>query len=435
MADRSVLCRALPALLALSLSFVSALLPVAAASAQPPPIQYAYDELGRLVAVVDQDGNAAVYVYDAVGNILSIQRIDAASLPGHVAISFVSPGRGKAGTVVSILGKGFGGSAAQNSVAFNGTPATVAQAAPNRIITVVPAGATTGPITVTAPLGSAVSPQPFRVVGAIAISPTTASLSVSGTQQFAATDGGAATTNVIWAVNGIVGGDPGVGTISSQGLYTAPATIASLQTVTASATSKDDVALSAAATVTLRPPVPVFLAAHAVGVQVADPSLRTLLAPGVGVQVADPGLRTLVAPGVGVQRDPGGAGLTVVAAEVGVSPPTPDAFAGVSPVSVSLEPLITSVSPASAVRGSVDLILAITGSGLAGAITIDFLLNNAPDTGITIVNLTAAPDGTQVAAQISIASTAVVGARVVQIRAPAGTTTAVGTGGNVLTVQ
>src|SRR5262245_18148820 len=155
----------------------------AVTSAQPPAIQYAYDDLGRLVAVVDQDSNTAIYVYDAVGNILAIQRVDADSLPGHVAISFVSPGKGKAGTVVSILGKGFGPSPAQNAVAFNGTPATVSMASVNRIIATVPAGATTGPIAVVAPLGSAVSPQPFLIVGALAVTPTAATLGGGRTQQ------------------------------------------------------------------------------------------------------------------------------------------------------------------------------------------------------------------------------------------------------------
>lgn len=35
---------------------------------------YSYDDLGRLKQVVDQDGNAATYNYDAVGNIISIER-------------------------------------------------------------------------------------------------------------------------------------------------------------------------------------------------------------------------------------------------------------------------------------------------------------------------------------------------------------------------
>jgi len=33
------------------------------------PIQYFYDDLGRLTRVVDQSGNVATYTYDAVGNI------------------------------------------------------------------------------------------------------------------------------------------------------------------------------------------------------------------------------------------------------------------------------------------------------------------------------------------------------------------------------
>jgi YD repeat-containing protein len=36
--------------------------------------QYFYDELGRLAGVIDGQGQVAVYTYDAVGNLLSIQR-------------------------------------------------------------------------------------------------------------------------------------------------------------------------------------------------------------------------------------------------------------------------------------------------------------------------------------------------------------------------
>ena len=35
--------------------------------------QYFYDELSRLVGVVDGQGDAAVYTYDEVGNLLSIE--------------------------------------------------------------------------------------------------------------------------------------------------------------------------------------------------------------------------------------------------------------------------------------------------------------------------------------------------------------------------
>jgi YD repeat-containing protein len=42
------------------------------ANAQTPTIGYVYDSVGRLVAVYDASGNAAVYNYDLVGNLLSI---------------------------------------------------------------------------------------------------------------------------------------------------------------------------------------------------------------------------------------------------------------------------------------------------------------------------------------------------------------------------
>ena len=96
------------------MALFGALLPCAA-PAQTGPVQYGYDELGRLIVVVDGQGNAAVYSYDAVGNLLAIQRLNAADV-GPVAIFAISPTRGKVGSTVSILGKGFGPTAAQNTV-------------------------------------------------------------------------------------------------------------------------------------------------------------------------------------------------------------------------------------------------------------------------------------------------------------------------------
>src|SRR5262249_1152618 len=112
------------------------------------PITYVYDELGRLVGVVDQGGQGAGYSYDAVGNVLSV-----AGLTGsQTAIIKFSPGAGAIGTTVTIWGTGFSATASQNTVAFNGTAATVVSSSPSQIVTSVPAGATTGPITVTSPI-------------------------------------------------------------------------------------------------------------------------------------------------------------------------------------------------------------------------------------------------------------------------------------------
>ena len=64
-----------------------------AVSAQTPTVRYVYDELGRLVAVIDQNGDAAVYNYDAVGNLLSITRKSS----GSVAIFELTPNSGPVG--------------------------------------------------------------------------------------------------------------------------------------------------------------------------------------------------------------------------------------------------------------------------------------------------------------------------------------------------
>ena len=57
---------------------------------------YVYDELGRLVGVVDPAGDTAVYTYDAVGNLLSISRYPSS----QVSIIQFTPKTGPVGTTV-----------------------------------------------------------------------------------------------------------------------------------------------------------------------------------------------------------------------------------------------------------------------------------------------------------------------------------------------
>lgn len=83
----------------------------------------------------------------------------------NVSISAITPDNGPVGTSVLITGSGFDAIAANDQVSFNGVAAQVLNATPAAIQTVVPAGATTGPITVTTPHGSAVS-GPFTVTAA-----------------------------------------------------------------------------------------------------------------------------------------------------------------------------------------------------------------------------------------------------------------------------
>ena len=66
----------------------------------------------------------------------------------------------------------------------------------------------------------------------VAVSPTSASVQLGASRSFQATVSGSANTAVTWSVNGVAGGSSTVGTISSAGLYTAPAVMPASSTVT-----------------------------------------------------------------------------------------------------------------------------------------------------------------------------------------------------------
>ena len=85
----------------------------------------------------------------------------------------------------------------------------------------------------------------------VQISPTSANLAAGGTAQFGAMVQNTADTAVVWQVNGVTGGSPDTGTISSLGLYTAPATVPTQTIVTVTAVSHADPAQSSSASVTL----------------------------------------------------------------------------------------------------------------------------------------------------------------------------------------
>ena len=91
------------------------------------------------------------------------------------------------------------------------------------------------------------NPPPDVVIN---ITPTSASVALSQTQQFMATVTGTSNTVVTWQIACTAGGSA-CGSISTSGLYTAPATIPNPPTVTVSAISKANPLKSASATVTV----------------------------------------------------------------------------------------------------------------------------------------------------------------------------------------
>jgi RHS repeat-associated protein len=125
----------------------------------PSDIGYVYDELSRLVAVVDPANGTAKYAYDAVGNLTSIVRQSATI----VSILEFTPNGAPVGTQVHIWGTGLGATPGDNTVRFNGVLASLISVSTYEIVAVVPAGATTGTISVTTPTGSATSSSSFSV--------------------------------------------------------------------------------------------------------------------------------------------------------------------------------------------------------------------------------------------------------------------------------
>jgi YD repeat-containing protein len=148
-------------------------------------VQYVYDELGRLIAAVNPAGETTLYSYDEVGNLVSVSRASSS----QVSVLSFAPGRGQVGETVTLFGSGFSANPAQNSVRFNGTPATVASSTATSIVTTVPVAAATGAISVTTPQGSATSAAAFIVFAgqspqiasfAPAIAPPGGTVTISG---------------------------------------------------------------------------------------------------------------------------------------------------------------------------------------------------------------------------------------------------------------
>jgi len=151
--------------------------------------------------------------------------------------------------------------------------------------------------------------------------------------------------------------------------------------------------------------------------------VNSLTAPPISVSVATPPSTTVNA-------------LTAPAVSVGFAAPTAQtAFLTASPVGVTLQPVITSVTPSSGARGVAGLSLLLTGAGFAGATSVSFQLNGSNDVNLSATGITVGPDGTQATFTLAIASGAAPGPRVVRITTPSDASTAVGTGSNLFTVQ
>jgi len=349
--------------------------PLLVAAQQGGTSRYVYDDNGRLRAVVAPTGEAAVYDYDPAGNPTGIRRLAA----NQVTVLDLSPKMGAEGDRVQVVGVGFGPTVASNAVAFNGATATVVEASPTMIVVTVPAAATTGLLTVTAPNGTATSPVPFTIVPRLRVTPPTALLLPGASLQFTATPlslpGG---TSVVWSAGGVVGGDANVGTISASGLYEAPAV-----------------------------PLPSVIIRAA---SAADPNVFGE----ARVNITD------------------FAGFSAAAAvSVQFGPQTGRVNAAVSAVRGVY---LASITPANLPRGATTTVT-INGQSLAGATAVQFLLSSGPpDSQLTASNIQVNAEGTQLTATVTVSPFPAPGKRIVTVTAAAGRSTSVDLGNNTIQV-
>jgi uncharacterized protein (DUF1800 family) len=93
--------------------------------------------------------------------------------------------------------------------------------------------------------------------GQLVVTPGSAMIRGTETQQFGAqVTGDTAAPSVAWSVNGVVGGNSSTGTISANGLFTAPEFPPSSNAITVTAAEKTDSTKTATSAVTLQNPTP-----------------------------------------------------------------------------------------------------------------------------------------------------------------------------------
>ena len=361
---------------------------------------YAYDGLGRLTGVIDENKNAAFYQYDAVGNILSIRR---ESPSGPVTIYSVYPLTGKPGEKFELFGVGFGATAGENQVTIGGVPATVSSALPCTLVIDVPPDGLTGPIHVTTPSGQDTSDDSF-LVQRFAIAGTAASVLPNIQVQYTVVSNGCNDPAVVWRVNGVIGGTAATGTITVNGLYTSPPAIPNPAYVVIRADSGVCPTMFDEKTLNLVTSATTFVFAAASAVHGAPP---------------------VVFPPTTV--------LASASARFGSPPVSLPENTVLSSASAATGPVIATVVPNSKSRSSAFQIT-VTGINLTGATGLSFFGTSAPDSLISVSNVSVNANGTSLTASITIAPTAVLGTRIIRVNRPDLNSTTVPTSGNVFTV-
>lgn len=423
------------------------------AYAQGGTTRYVYDDNGRLRAVIAPSGEANIYEYDAAGNFTAIRRNTA----GTLEVLDFTPREGAPGAQVTIIGTGFGNGV--NGVAFNGTAAQLVSVNAPLVVVTVPAGATTGPISVTTPGGTAMTAQPFSVRG-ISVAPAAVTVQANQTIQFTATVVVTGDQNITWSVDGIEGGSAGSGTITAAGLYSAPRLLPSQPSVVfrVRATSVSEPAVYGESVVTVKNPEfirPVF--AQALSVRNGNPANGTpIYAAALTVRNGNPANGTPIYSSVVAVRNGSAtnatpvysAALTVrngsatnatpvygstVTVRNGRESNAAPIYSG--GVSVTAGPSIAAITPGQAARGAT-INITVSGANLndASALTFFNIASGAFDSNITVSNINVNGAGTSLTATLTINGSAALGRRVVMVTASGNTSPLTDAGSNIIEI-
>jgi Concanavalin A-like lectin/glucanases superfamily/IPT/TIG domain len=203
----------------------------------------------RLNGILDE-----VKIYNRALSASEVQTLFSAAVGGP-AITGLSPTSGVTGTSVVITGTNFGNTQGSSTVKFNGVTSTPTAWGATSITAPVPTGATTGSVTVTV-TGLSSNGVNFTVTNlSVTINPKRAAVTLFQPQQFTGTvNNDPQNGGVSWSVDGVGGGSPATGTVSSTGLYT-PGTQPGGHTVTATSNSSPSTSATATVAVTDLPGV------------------------------------------------------------------------------------------------------------------------------------------------------------------------------------
>ena len=230
------------------------------------------------ITLIDRNGN--------VGNSLaaSVEIVADGGAPAPT-ISGFSPQQGGAGTVVTITGSGFDAASLEsNQLELSEVPLEITAVNETTLTAIIPAGAGTSKFVLRNANGAAASEALFRVPAGLTLQPETPGVSVGGIIRFEKEVVSASASEVVWMVDGVEGGSPSAGTITPEGVYTAPAGIPPGGRVNVSASLAGDASVVAQTTVTIMPPPSrpgssLVLASAGGGVRSADRSAAIQIPP------------------------------------------------------------------------------------------------------------------------------------------------------------